>query len=148
MVAYADTSFLVAAYSPEADSQKALAWFQHANVPLLFTPLHRQELRNAIRLRVFRQQITREQRSVAFEDIQSDLDDGILVHTALPWTDALREADVIGAGNTERLGTRSADVLHVAVATVLQSTDFLTFDVRQGKLAKAAGLKVWPSITP
>ena len=146
MVAYADTSFLVAAYSPEAESQKALTWIQHASVPLLFTPLHRQELRNAIRLRVFRQQITSQQRGVAFEEIQSDLEEGILVHTALPWTDVLREAEALGAGHTETLGTRSADVLHVAAASVLRSTDFLTFDAKQGNLAKAAGLKVWPSV--
>ena len=52
MPGYADTSFLVRAYTPHADSQKALAWLQHAREPLPFTALHRHELRNAIRLRV------------------------------------------------------------------------------------------------
>jgi predicted nucleic acid-binding protein len=34
------------------------------------------------------------------------------------------------------------DVLHVTCALVLGGNDFLTFDHRQGALAKAAGLKV------
>ena len=44
MPAYADTSFLVRAYTPHADSQKVLAWLQRAREPLPFTPLHCLEL--------------------------------------------------------------------------------------------------------
>ena len=33
MAAYADTSFLVAVYSPQADSAKALTWMQRARDP-------------------------------------------------------------------------------------------------------------------
>ena len=73
MPAYADTSFLVRAYTPHAGSQKALTWLQNAREPLPFTPLHRHELRNAIRLRVFRGEITPEQRKLAFQEIESDL---------------------------------------------------------------------------
>jgi len=86
------------------------------------------------------------QRSAAFDDVESDLEDGILVHAALPWTDSLREAERIGAAHTEILGTRSTDVLHVAAAVVLKASDFLTFNLRQAKLAKTAGLKVWPNL--
>lgn len=39
-------------------------------------------------------------------------------------------------------GTRSLDILHVATALVLGCQTFHTFDTRQGKLARAAGLKV------
>ena len=66
MPAYADTSFLVAVYSPQPDSIKALSWMQRAREALPFTPLHRPELRNAIRLRVFRGEITADQRKEAF----------------------------------------------------------------------------------
>ena len=48
----------------------------------------------------------------------------------------------LSALHSEILGTRSLDVLHVACALVLGGNDFLTFDHRQGALAKAAGLKV------
>jgi predicted nucleic acid-binding protein len=144
MPAYADTSFLVAAYVPEAESTKALQWLQRSRDPLPYTPFHRHELRNGIRLRVFRAEITPEQCRMAFESIDSDLADGVLVHTAIPWTDTLREAERLSAAYTERLGVRSFDLFHVGLALVLGATQFLTFDKRQSVLAQAAGLKITP----
>jgi predicted nucleic acid-binding protein len=52
------------------------------------------------------------------------------------------EAERLSASHSEKLGTRSLDVLHVAAAVVLGAKEFHTFDTRQAKLAKAAGLKV------
>ncbi|MBI5387154.1 MAG: hypothetical protein HZA90_21000 [Verrucomicrobia bacterium] len=111
MPAYADTSFLVRAYTPHADCHKALAWLQHAREPHPFTALHRHELRNAIRLRVFRGEITAEQRKLAFQEIESDLADNILTHTPIPWTDTFRESEDLAAIHTEKLGVRSFDIL-------------------------------------
>jgi predicted nucleic acid-binding protein len=142
MPAYADTSFLARIYTPHADSIKALAWMQRTAEVLPLTPLHRHELRNAIRLRVFRGEITVEQRKAAFSEIESDLADNVLVHTPIPWTDAFRQSENLAADHTETLGVRSIDLLHIGVAMVLKTTEFLTFDTRQAVLAKAAGLKV------
>jgi len=144
MPAYADTSFLARIYTPHADSTKALAWMQRATEALPFTPLHRHELRNAIRLRVFRGEITADQRKEAFREVEADLADGILAHTTIPWADAFREAENLAAAHTEALGVRSFDLLHVGLAVTLGATEFLTFDTRQATLAKAAGLKVKP----
>jgi hypothetical protein len=142
MTAYADTSFIARIYLPHADSTKALTWMQHASEPLPFTPLHRHELRNAVRLSVFRKEITTQQRKQAFREMDSDLANGVLVHTTISWTDAFREAEKLGAAHTESLGVRGFDLLHVGLAFTLGATEFLTFDTRQGALAKAAGLKV------
>ena len=144
MPAYADTSFLARIYTPHADSAKALAWMQRATQALPLTLLHRHELRNAIRLRVFRGEITAEQRKDAFREIESDLADNILSHTPIPWTDTFREAENLAAAHTEALGVRSIDLLHVGLAVTLKATEFLTFDTRQAVLAKAAGFKVRP----
>jgi predicted nucleic acid-binding protein len=144
MPAYADTSFLARIYTPHADSAKALAWMQRATQALPLTLLHRHELRNAIRLRVFRGEITAEQRKDAFREIESDLADNILSHTPIPWTDTFREAENLAAAHTEALGVRSIDLLHVGLAVTLEATEFLTFDTRQAVLAKAAGFKVRP----
>jgi predicted nucleic acid-binding protein len=144
MPAYADTSFLARIYTPHADSAKALTWMQRAREVLPFTPLHRHELRNAVRLRVFRGEITAGQRKEAFRALDADLADGILAHTAIPWTDTFREAETLAATHTETLGVRSFDVLHVALAIRLGATEFLTFDARQATLARAAELKVKP----
>ncbi len=142
MPAYADTSFLVAVYSPEADSRKALNSMQRLTQPLPFTPLHRHELRTGLRLRVFRGEITAEQRKEAFREIDSDLEDRILAPTPIPWTDTFRAAESLGAAHGETLGVRSFDLLHVGLAVVLGATEFLTFDTRQASLARAAGLRV------
>ena len=48
------------------------------------------------------------------------------------------------AGST---GCRSLDILHVASAIVLGIRDFLTFDARQGDLARKARLRVLPATT-
>lgn len=144
MPAYADTSFLVAVYSPEADSIQALSFMQRLRDPLPFTPFHRHELRNGIRLRVFRKEITVEQRKAAFLELDSDLEENVLAHIPISWTDTFREAEDLAATHTETLGSRSLDLLHVALAIVLGATEFFTFDTRQAALAKAAGLKVKP----
>jgi len=142
MTVYADTSFLMAAYSPEPESMRVLAWLQSARHPLAFTPLHRLEVRNAIRLRVFRGEITPDQRQQAFEEIESDLAGAVLEHIAVPWVDILREAEDLAARHAEKLGVRSMDLLHVGLAVTLRVTDFFSFDTRQAALAKAAGLNV------
>lgn len=144
MSAYADSSFLVRIYMLHPDSGVAITWMQRASAPLPYTPLHRNEVRTAIRLRVFRREITTAERAQAFREIDSDLKDNILTHVPVPWTDAFRESEQLGATHCETLGVRSADLLHVGLALALEATDFLTFDARQATLAQAVGLTVYP----
>jgi predicted nucleic acid-binding protein len=141
---YADTSFLVRLYLTQSDSPKALALMRDFRDALPFTQVHRHELRNAIRLAVFRNEIDAERRKLAFQDIESDLEDGILVHAPIPWTDAFRDAEKLGAAHTEDMGVRAIDLLHAGIALRFGAKEFLTFDIRQGALATAAGLKVKP----
>jgi predicted nucleic acid-binding protein len=49
-------------------------------------------------------------------------------------------AQALAGKHTGRLGVRSLDILHVAVALELQAEAFLTFDRRQARLARAEGL--------
>ena len=49
-------------------------------------------------------------------DIESDLQDGILGHVPVTWTDAFREAEQLGNDYTETMGVRGADLLHVGIA--------------------------------
>jgi predicted nucleic acid-binding protein len=139
---YADTSFLVRLYLTQSDSQKALAFMRDFRDTLPFTPLHRHELRNAVRLAVFRKEIDTERRKAAFRDIESDLEEGILAHVPISWTNAFREAEQLGDDHTETMGVRGVDLLHLGIAQALGSTKFLTFDSRQADIAKAAGFKV------
>jgi predicted nucleic acid-binding protein len=141
---YPDTSFLLALYVPDAHSPKATALMRKFQPALIFTPLHRHELRNAIRLCVFRKQIDTHERSLALHEIDGDLTAGFLIHTPLNWTAALQEAEQMSAAHAETVGARGIDVLHVGAALALRSDDFLSFDENQRKLARAAGLNVAP----
>lgn len=142
MKAYADTSFLLSLYLEDKHSQRAAASMQSLKGMLPLTPLHRLELRNAVRLAVFRGQVNHLQRDGALQNIEEDLEDGILIPTPIDWTHVFREAERLGAGHTESLGNRSLDILHVASALVLEVTHLLTFDDRQRQLAERMGLKV------
>jgi predicted nucleic acid-binding protein len=141
---YADTSFLVRIYLTQSDSRKALAFMREFRDALPFTPLHRHELRNAIRLAVFRKEIDAARRKAAFEEIESDLADGILAHLPIPWTNAFRESEQLGMAHAEAMSVRGIDLLHTGVAIALGAKEFLTFDNRQAGFAKVAGLKVKP----
>ncbi len=138
MSAYADTSFLVSLYIADSNSAAAVSEMAREETPVLVTPLSELELENAIQLRVFRKQISATERRprAAFLD---DVEAGVL--TIKPMTEMMYiEARRLASRWTPRLGTRTLDILHVAAAIVLGAETFHTFDARQKKLAKAAGL--------
>ena len=142
MTAYADTAFQCSLHAPDTHTGRVVAWLQRPRAPLPFTGLHRLEFRNALRLRVFRKEITPEQRELAIQAMLSDIAADVFAYAEPSWPEVLLEAERLSGGNSETIGTRSLDILHVASALVLGAKDFLTFDTRQGTLAKAAGLRV------
>ena len=142
MKAYADSGFLCSLYAPDAHTQRAVARMARQSLPLPFVWLHQLELRNALRLRVFRAEITLAQRDASLNAMLADRSGGMLAVVAPPLAEVMIEAERLSALYSETLGTRSLDVLHVASALVLGRSEFLTFDNRQGALASAAGLKV------
>ena len=85
MPVYADTSFLCSYFLPDANSGLALATLQSLSGPMLFSALHRLELRNAFALAVFRARIRPFQASVAWQDVASDLGAGPLAPARLNW---------------------------------------------------------------
>lgn len=141
---YADSSFLLSLHCDDVNAEQARQFMARNPGALEFNPLHRLEVRNGLRLRVYRGSMTRAERAAALRQIEEDLADGILVHVPLPWTDAFRQAEQLSAAHAERIGSRAADTLHVAAALLAKARRFLSFDKRQRELAKAAGLKVKP----
>lgn len=142
MSAYPDTGFLCSLYAPDAQTKRAAARMVRQPLPLPFVWLHQLELRNALRLRVFRGEITRPQRDAALNLILADLATGVLTAVTPSHPGVMTESERLSATHSELLGTRSLDILHVAAALVLGATEFLTFDQRQARLAKATGLRV------
>ena len=142
MSAYADTGFLCSFYSADTLTERAEKIMQRQRGPVAYTWLHQLELRNAFRLRVFRKEISVSQRNASLNLLLTDLSDGILEHASPGLTETMTEAERLSTSYSEKFGTRSMDVLHVAAALVLGIPEFLSFDKRQSALAKASGLKV------
>jgi predicted nucleic acid-binding protein len=139
---YADTSFLVSLYVQDANTARAVAAVEGGAAPLYFTPLIRHELRNALRLCVFRRQITSAQRESALHDMEADAEAGVLHLAPVDWPKVFAQAESLGRNHSEALGTRGMDILHVACALALRAKRFETFDDRQRQLAELAGLKI------
>jgi uncharacterized protein len=139
---YVDTGVLCSLYAPDAHTRRAVAYMRRQTSAVPLTWLHQLELRNALRLRVFRREITAAQREASLNMLLGDLAAGVLTAVSPAMADVVAEAERLSALHSEKLGTRSLDILHVASALVLGSTAFITFDRRQAALARAAGLKV------
>lgn len=142
--AYPDSSFLVSLH--RADTHHTFAHSLLAKVAwsLAFTPLHRAEVRNALRNAAARRQMTMSHCREAIRQLEEDLRDGVLVHTAVEWTNVFRRADELSEKYTAAEGQRVIDLLHVAIAVEVGAKIFVSFDKRPRKLALAAGLKVKP----
>ena len=140
MSGYADAALLCSLYAPDAHTARAFACLGKQSQPLPIVWIHQLEVRNALRLRVFRREITRAQRDTSLNALLADLANGVLVIGSPPLTEVLTEAERRSALHSDTLGTRNLDILHVAAAVVLGSREFLTFDRRQANLASAAGL--------
>jgi predicted nucleic acid-binding protein len=137
--AYADTSFLVSLYLKDSNAPLAIGLSKRLQPVLILTPIHELELNNAIELAVFRRELTPAQAVAARTDFEQDV-----LHwglSPLP-LDVFARAVTLARRHTARYGTRSVDILHVATARALGAEAFLTFDRRQHRLARAAGLRV------
>lgn len=140
MSAYADASFLVSLYVPDVNSPAAARLMREAAVPLLITPLTEVEVINAIQLRVFRKELSREEAHSSTLLFQADIASGVLALKPVTIT-MIERAKQMARKRSSLLGARTLDLLHVACAVVLQADRFLSFDHNQEKLAKIEGLK-------
>lgn len=141
---YADTGFVCSLLAPDANTAAAVKRMRSQKLPLAWTWLHEVEFRNAARLRVFRREMTRAEADRTLQTQLADLAAGVYTRLVPDQMALMSETERLSAQHSATLGTRSLDVLHVAAALVLGTSDFLTFDKRQARLAKAAGLRVPP----
>jgi len=137
---YADTSFLVSLYVPDVNSATAIHQLR-AHPVILLTPFAELEMTNALELQLFRKQISgREARAVRHAFV-GDVDAGVFHLRPVP-EGAYDRARRLSRKHTAQLGTRTGDLLHVAIALEMAAESFLTFDKRQGTLARAEGLTI------
>ena len=145
MKTYADTSFLFSLYATDANSARADVWRQANPAPLPFTAFHRLELRNALSLALFQQRLTQQEMQAAWQEVENDCAAGLLIARGGLWHHVLVEAQTYALNHTPTIGCRTLDILHVAAAKLIGTTEFCTFDTRQATLAGQIGLV---AITP
>jgi len=136
---YADSSFFVSLYVPDQHTSEARR--RVASRPALWmTPLHVAEWAHAIEQQVFRGSASRRQADRTIQLFQDDRSQGLWKEAALP-DRAFEVCTQLAHQYAARLGVRTLDTLHVACALELQADQFWTFDQRQAKLARVAGLR-------
>jgi len=104
------------------------------------TPLHVAEWAHAIEQQVFRGSASRREADRTIQLFQDDRSQGLWKEAALP-DRAFEVCTQLAHQYAARLGVRTLDTLHVACAVELQADQFWTFDQRQRKLARLAGLR-------
>lgn len=117
-------------------------WRRRHPEPLTVTHHGRVEITNDIRLAAFRKQITPAALTDTLDSLKEDFLDGRYVQADLLWRATLNKSAELARVHTPSIGCRSLDVLHVASALELQNKRFLTYNLRQQRLARAVGLKV------
>ena len=148
MTIYYDSAVLVKAYCLETTSAQALVLIKRAKPPLLFTPLHAIEIRNALRLKRHRKELTEFQLRGALGNLAEDINRGFLHMADLDPRAVFDQAELLSGTYTSTIGARSLDILHVAAALILGAKQFVSFDRRQRSLAIRTGLKVLPRYKP
>lgn len=141
MKIYADTSFLVSLYSLDANSSVAAQTIRESCGERYITVLGELEVLNAFELRVFRKELSMQQVQTSLDDFEEDLANGILLLRPLS-EQVFERARQLSRQTTARLGTRTADLLHVAAALELDVDSLFSFDQQQRKLARTLGLKL------
>lgn len=122
-----------------------VAWRSKTIGPLAVTPHGRVEMINALALAAHRRFLDAVAYQAALTALDDDFEQGRYRLADLHWRAVLKRAAELSRQFSPEFGTRSLDVLHVASAVELGVKRFVTFDRRQGQLARATGLKV---VTP
>jgi predicted nucleic acid-binding protein len=138
---YADTSFLVSLYSPDANSVAAARTMRASSGDRFVSVFSELEVVNAMGLRVFRKEVSATQAQSSLNDFEKDLHAGVFQLRPLP-EQVFERARQLSRQTMPKLGTRTADLLHVATALELAADYLYTFDQQQRKLAQTVRLKL------
>jgi predicted nucleic acid-binding protein len=138
---YADTSFIVSLYSLDANSAVAVRAMQTSPGERFLTTLGELEVVNALESRIFRKEVSAAQAKSSLDDFEKHVREGIFQMRGFVDT-FFERARQLSRQTTAKLGTRTADLLHVAAALELGADYLYSFDQKQRKLAQTVGLKL------
>jgi predicted nucleic acid-binding protein len=142
MDAYFDSAIIVKLYVQEVTSPDAIRLVGPYAAPYVLTQWQALEVKNAIRLKAFRAEITAAEMMRSLTAFEQDIATGRWQRPVYTVAAVEQRAEELSAGHSATLGCRTLDIIHVAAALVLEAKEFVTFDTRQAALAKQAGLTV------
>lgn len=143
MNVYPDTSFLASLYILDANSTLAAGKMQAQLGAIFFlSDLAELELMNALEQRLVRKELRAGHVQSAQLAFRGDLEQGVFQRKPVEIGAVYERALRLSRKWTSTLGTRTLDILHVAMALELGADRFYTFDRQQSKLAVAEELKV------
>jgi predicted nucleic acid-binding protein len=140
---YLDSSVVFSVQVKDRNTLAAVTLLQSKHDILALTQLCEVEFVNALYLRLFRKDISESQAQASLADFEKNLLKGIYQLLPFPNT-AFDRAKELAQTLTPTIGVRAANLLHVAAAVELGASSLFTFDRRQHRTAKAAGLTVNP----
>jgi PIN domain len=140
---YADTSFLASLYGIDSNSAQAVRQLETLRPNVVVTPFSELELLTAFEARVFRKLLSEPVAEASMHAFRADLAMGVLVRKPIP-QGAFARAVLLSNLYARTLGSRTLDILQVAIALELDTDVFFTFHKDQAALAKRAGLTVRP----
>jgi len=139
---YLDTSLLVKLYVPEDGSEQIFNLIKQYNKPLLFNQFQKTELKNAFALKAFRKEISLDQSSNLSSKLHQDIDIGRLKLKKVEWHMAWETTQNLSQEYSKKIGCRTMDILHVAIAYQWKIKTFLSNDDRQKKLATELNMNI------
>jgi predicted nucleic acid-binding protein len=143
--AYVDSALLVKLFVRESNSEEIARLVRAYTPPLPLVELHELEIRNAIRLKAVRNEISGATLATAIADFETDIASGVFQRKPVNWAELFAQAEVLSAMHAAETSCRTLDILHVAAAKLLNVVDFVTTDHRQQRLATRVGLSVKPA---
>jgi predicted nucleic acid-binding protein len=136
---YLDTSALLKLYLLEEGSGWVQRQVMEQDDPLPVWELQEAELTNALMLKVYWGDLSKEQAAEQLAHFSSRKERGQYVFPHLDRASMMAAFRMLSEHSRD-LGTRTLDVLHVACAVEINPECFLSFDLRQLRLAERAGL--------
>ena len=138
---YLDTSAFIKLYLKEEGSDAVHEAVVSQREPLPVWSVLELELYNALRFKVFIDELTEQDVDGLLSTYRTRKRAG---QYHAPYLDpvALHESAIELTSRTPTTGCRSLDILHIAAARLLEAELFVTGDRRQGALGKSEGLSV------
>src|SRR5829696_3866073 len=126
MDAYFDSAIIVKLYVQEATSPDAIRLVGGYATPYALTHWQALEVKNAIRLKSFRGEITRAESNLSIMAFEQDIATGRWQRSTYAVATIEQKADELSAIHSAILGSRTLDIIHVAAALVLNAKEFIT----------------------